>query len=294
MAAIMRLTMALTGDRPSGSRRLERRRTWPEGALARLGTWDWAFLAACALSVVLLAWLGRSTTFWYDDWVILGSPSREGWTLDALMLPHNDHWQLTQILVWKVLQATVGLSSHLPYLLPTLLAHVGAATRSTYWPDGRPARSSPSRSASLFLLLGTAGEVFFFAAAFNLVAATALGTWALVVALPDDALRPHRPTTVDRRRRPAPGGRDVRRSRPLLPARHRPSSHCSSRSAPRAVGGPAGRPVLRRLELRLWWWRFDRRDVGRRVHAASPRETTCAPASRTPWARSPDSRTRSA
>lgn len=32
--------------------------------------------------------------------------------------------------------------------------------------------------------------MLFFAAAFNLVIATALGTWALVVALPDDALRP--------------------------------------------------------------------------------------------------------
>ena len=39
------------------------------GSLARLRAWDWAFLVACALSVALLAWLGRSTTFWYDDWI---------------------------------------------------------------------------------------------------------------------------------------------------------------------------------------------------------------------------------
>ena len=157
---------------------------------ARLGAWDWAFLAACALSVGLFVWLGRSTTFWYDDWAILSSPSREGWTLNALMLPHNDHWQLTQMLVWKVLQATVGLHSHLPYLLPTLLAHVGAAT-AVYVLARRQAGPFIAFSAGvLFLLLGTAGEVFFFAAAFNLVAATALGTWALAVALPDDPLGP--------------------------------------------------------------------------------------------------------
>jgi hypothetical protein len=160
------------------------------GSLARLGMWDWAFLGVSALSVVLLAWLGRSTTFWFDDWVILGSPSREGWTLDALMLPHNDHWQLTQILVWKVLQATVGLRSHLPYLLPTLLAHVGAAI-AVYVLARRQAGPFIAFAVGvLFLLLGTAGEVFFFAAAFNLVAATALGAWALVVALPADPLVP--------------------------------------------------------------------------------------------------------
>ena len=160
------------------------------GSLARLRAWDWAFLVACALSVALLAWLGRSTTFWYDDWMILGSPSREGWTLDALMLPHNDHWQFTQMVVWKVLQATVGLRSHLPYLLPTLLAHVGAAT-AVYVLARRQAGPFIAFSVGvLFLLLGTAGEVFFFAAAFNLVAATALGAWALVVVLPDDPSRP--------------------------------------------------------------------------------------------------------
>src|SRR3972149_6419975 len=97
------------------------------GWTARLGAWDWAFLAACALAFVSLAFLGRSTTFWLDDWLILTSPSREGWTADGLMRPHNDHWQLTQMLVWKILQSTVGLRSHLPYLLATLLLHIAAA-----------------------------------------------------------------------------------------------------------------------------------------------------------------------
>ena len=74
----------------------------------------------------------------------------------------------------------------MPYLLPTLLAHVGAAV-AVYVLARRQAGPFIGFSVGvLFLLLGTAGEVFFFAAAFNLVAATALGAWALVGYLPVD------------------------------------------------------------------------------------------------------------
>lgn len=160
------------------------------GSRGRWSAWEIAFLAACGLALACLAFLGRSTTFWFDDWVILTSPGREGWTLDALMSPHNDHWQLTQMMVWKALQATIGLRSHLPYLLATLVMHVVAAL-AVYGLVRRQAGPFVAFAAGLlFLLLGTGGEVFFFAAAFNLVAATALGCWALLVFLPDDPLVP--------------------------------------------------------------------------------------------------------
>lgn len=158
------------------------------GWTARLGAWDWAFLAVCTLAFVGLAFLGRQTTFWLDDWVILAGPGREGWTADALMRPHNDHWQLTQMLVWKVLQSTVGLRSHLPYLLATLLLHIATAL-AVYGLARRQAGPFIAFAAGLlFLLLGTGGEVFFFAAAFNLVAATAFGSWALFLYLSAEPL----------------------------------------------------------------------------------------------------------
>ena len=209
------------------------------------------------------------------------------------MLPHNDHWQLTQMLVWKVLQATVGLQSHLPYLLPTLLAHVGAAI-AVYVLARRQAGPFIAFAVGvLFLLLGTAGEVFFFAAAFNLVAATALGAWALVVALPADPLSP-----VGRRRSTAvavlllvavmSGGPGLF----YLPAVAVVALLVPGRRRELWVVLPAA------LAFVGWSLPMAAAPRPRRRWATCPRcepsETTSAPAWPTPWGRSPGSRTRSA
>jgi hypothetical protein len=155
----------------------------------RLGPWEWAFAAVCVAAAALLLILGRSTTFWLDDWALLSAPHRDGWTLDTLMLPHNDHWVLTQMALWELLQSTVGMRSHLPYLALNVPFHIAAGAAVFVLVRGQAGPFIGFAAGTLFLFLGTGGEVLFFATGFSPIVATALGSWALVATLGADPLQ---------------------------------------------------------------------------------------------------------
>jgi hypothetical protein len=70
-------------------------------------------LGAAASAAVLLA-LGSKLTFLLDDWEFL--LYRPGLTAHAILDPHGEHISIAPILIYKVLLATVGMDSSLPYL----------------------------------------------------------------------------------------------------------------------------------------------------------------------------------
>jgi hypothetical protein len=78
------------------------------------GWWGWA-----ALSVLLVAggavlvYETRSTLFWADEWQWI--LTRRGGGLDTLLRPHNEHFSLVPVLLYKLLLATVGLRHYWPY-----------------------------------------------------------------------------------------------------------------------------------------------------------------------------------
>jgi hypothetical protein len=68
--------------------------------------------AAAASGVLLLVWQSH-LTFFFDDWDPL--LNRRGLSADALLRPHIDHILLATTVVYKAIQATIGMRSPLPY-----------------------------------------------------------------------------------------------------------------------------------------------------------------------------------
>lgn len=159
--------------------------TGPRDATGRSRVWDVTFAVAAGLALVLMLYLGRTLTFFNDEWLLINT--RLEWNLDAFMAPHNGHWILAEALLWKPLLATVGLRSYLPYLLLELVAHLVTAAAIFWWLRREAGGFIAFLVGVVFLFLGTGGEVFFQGLPLNLVGATAAGTWALVLFLADPA-----------------------------------------------------------------------------------------------------------
>ena len=71
------------------------------------------FILAAATSGVLLVALQSHLTFVYDDWDPL--LDRRAWNAHDLLRPHLDHILLATTLVYKAIQATIGMESLVPY-----------------------------------------------------------------------------------------------------------------------------------------------------------------------------------
>jgi hypothetical protein len=78
--------------------------------------------ALVTLATVLLYRKGFGTTFYYDEWNYV--MNRREWDVETFLRPHNEHLTLVQVLIFKVLFATVGLDSYGVYRALLLLAHV--------------------------------------------------------------------------------------------------------------------------------------------------------------------------
>jgi hypothetical protein len=71
------------------------------------------FAVAVAVSgVVLIAWQSH-LTFFYDDWDPL--LDRRGFSADSVLRPHVDHVIISTTLIYKAIQATIGMESLVPY-----------------------------------------------------------------------------------------------------------------------------------------------------------------------------------
>ncbi|MCW2833423.1 MAG: hypothetical protein JWN68_1376 [Nocardioides sp.] len=65
--------------------------------------------------------------FFGDDWMSLLERSisqRRG--VDALMLPHNEHWSTVPILIYRAVFSVVGLEHYLVFAILPILAHAAA------------------------------------------------------------------------------------------------------------------------------------------------------------------------
>ncbi|MGI8862914.1 MAG: hypothetical protein ACR2JH_00705 [Solirubrobacteraceae bacterium] len=66
-----------------------------------------------AVGAAVVIYETRGTIFWADEWEwILG---RRGDGLDSLLQPHNQHFSLIPVLIYKLLFATAGLRNYWPY-----------------------------------------------------------------------------------------------------------------------------------------------------------------------------------
>ena len=107
-----------------------------ESLLARFSAWVrrvgeakvvWAALAiSFALAAVLILSFSKGQSFVNDEWHYL--VVARGWSLETLLTPQNGHLILVPLLLYKMLFATVGTDSHLPYQVVTVVLHLTVAT----------------------------------------------------------------------------------------------------------------------------------------------------------------------
>jgi hypothetical protein len=140
---------------------------------------DVLFAVAALVAVAVIVYLGRYTTFYFDEWTFI--VDRREWTLNALMRPHNEHWALVPAIAYKLLFSTIGLRSYLPYLLVLMAVHVAAAS-SVYVLMRRLNGQLPALAAgTLVLFLGTGDDNLFWAFQMGFAGAAAAGAWAIVL-----------------------------------------------------------------------------------------------------------------
>jgi hypothetical protein len=108
---------------PAGQRR--RRSAIAVGGRAELSPATLLFIVAlCGAAFVLLLWQS-DLSFWFDEWSFL--LHRRGFSADAILAPHNEHIAVVPVLVYKAIQATLGMDSPRPYQAVATLAFLTTA-----------------------------------------------------------------------------------------------------------------------------------------------------------------------
>jgi hypothetical protein len=75
--------------------------------------------------LLVLVYLGRWLTFWYDEWNFV--LDRQDPSVEALLAPHVDHLAAVPVLVYELLMRVFGLGSYWPWLGVLWLCHFGSA-----------------------------------------------------------------------------------------------------------------------------------------------------------------------
>jgi hypothetical protein len=155
----------------------------PEVAPARLSR---PVIGAHAVTLVaafgVWAYLDRNLWFFGDEWDFLTRRGLHGATF-SIWTPHNEHWSVLPILLWRAVFSVEHLSTYWPYLVPLLLAHV--AVVHLLWRRCLREGAEPwvaTALALLFALFGTGAEDLAWAFQIGFVGSLLLGLLALEVA----------------------------------------------------------------------------------------------------------------
>jgi hypothetical protein len=124
-------------------------------------------------------WQGRHLTFFYDEWAFItdrrsGGP---GSFLDA----HNGHPSVLPVAWYRVLFATVGLDTYVPYRAAVLVIHLACATLVYAYARRRAAPVLALCLAALLLFMGSAWQNTMWAFQVGFLGSVAAGVGALLV-----------------------------------------------------------------------------------------------------------------
>jgi hypothetical protein len=140
-----------------------------------LGRWDAGFGVLALGSGLLLLYLGRSLTFWEDEW---RSITFDGGLLDYLR-PVNQHWSTFPLLLYRGTFEVVGLRSYVPYLAEVILLHLVAVAGAYALVRKRLGPLVATLVAIPLLLLGSGAENLYWAFQTGFVGSVMFGVWAL-------------------------------------------------------------------------------------------------------------------
>jgi hypothetical protein len=115
-----------------------------------------ALLVLMVVAAALLLHETRGTTFWFDEWEwALG---RRGNSLSTFLDPHNGHLSLVPILLYRLLFATAGLRTYVPYRLVVTAGHLVCVGLVFIYCRRRTGDLLALLGATLILFLGPAWE----------------------------------------------------------------------------------------------------------------------------------------
>jgi hypothetical protein len=135
--------------------------------------------AAAIVVAVVILWLSRSYTFYFDEWsYILAAPD---WTWISYLEPHNVHPAMLHRLVYAILLATVGLHSYVPYMAVLLAFHAANVVLLFEVVRRQAGDLIGVAAAALLLVLGAAWEDLLWAFQTMFVGSVACGLGALLV-----------------------------------------------------------------------------------------------------------------
>jgi hypothetical protein len=131
------------------------------------------FSAAAVAAGPLLLWFGRDHWFFLDEWWVL---TRDGLTSPGYLDGHNGHWITLLRFDYRLNFELWGLRSYLPYQVPVVLAHVGAAVLVRLVTRRLGVRGWIATAIALaFLFFGSGRENMTFGFQFSLTASLVCG-----------------------------------------------------------------------------------------------------------------------
>lgn len=135
---------------------------------------------AMLASATLLIAVGSRLSFLLDDWVFI--LYRRGFDLDAFVRPDNEHFVAGPVAIWKLLLATFGIGSTVPFrVVSTALFLVGVGLMFV-WVRRRVGEWASLLAAILVLFLGAAFDDVLWFSSITFLGSMACGL-AMLVAL---------------------------------------------------------------------------------------------------------------
>jgi hypothetical protein len=161
----------------------------PEGRLPRTRSGYRLIAVAAIVGSLVTLYLGRNLWFFGDEFAFV--LDRSATSMADLMRPHNEHWSIVPILVYRSIFSVVSLSSYLPYLgaLAVINASIGTLAGVILRKAGAPLGVAALVALGVTVLgAGAENLVWAFQIGFTLSLATALAV-VLVLGFGDRSRR---------------------------------------------------------------------------------------------------------
>jgi hypothetical protein len=139
----------------------------------------WWLAALLAIDLVLLLYMGRHLTFYYDEWNFVESYGG-GW--HSLVESHAGNIVFFPVIVYKILFHLAGLNHYVAFRLAVIVLHLISGGLIFVLAARRTSRVHALLAAALILFLGAAWEdlLWAFQVGYLLSVATGLAAWAAV------------------------------------------------------------------------------------------------------------------
>jgi hypothetical protein len=140
----------------------------------------WLALAALIVAAAaILVYESRGTTFWYDEWYWMLERRESG--LDTFLEPHNEHFSLVPVAIYKLLFAIAGTDDYTPYRLVAIAAHLLVVVLVFVYARRRVGGVPALLAAALIALLGPAWQNIVWGFQVGWLSSLAAGVGALLL-----------------------------------------------------------------------------------------------------------------